>query len=449
MATPPAPHNSLNLFFFKYYKNDRMNQQPVFVMAPRRSGGGGLALLLMMLLLLFVIVVTIVAIVIIRRRKMNSEKKNTRSKIRDHRNNLYEGAEGVGINKEDVDEIILDKSNRLCLVYPNEDGVCDTRFYDLTEGCCKLKSNAEEVSGLQQQEMMNDVLMEVGVLLIAEVVITDVLPRLGSRIAKYSSKALAKITARTAQAMAAKLALKMTQFASRILIKLGSGPVGWALLVFEMISLTMDLADLRNYDSFIENKTNMEMRDLMVYKFYEAITLSGSEYPVLFPYSVMFPEVSETVSSEMTSQMMTDYMDELLEIDGGMEYMTNLLLKAFDAEDEGTNVISETPDEQMDGLGVIDTWLSNVRKKHAVELDKKLSMRYRINFHHPGRMISFWYLLCPQSRLLGFPSLKMPRGDGTKKRRRNGSHISIHFSHRTHPRLTGYLHLPLCIRIAI
>jgi hypothetical protein len=372
MAAPPAPHNSLNLFFFKYYKSVRMNQQPVFVMAPRQSGGGGgLALLLMMLLLLFVIVVTIVAIVIIRRRKMKSETKNTRSKIRDHRNKLYEGAEGVGINKEDVDEIILNKSNLMCLVYPNEDGVCDTRFYDLREGCCKLKSDAEEVAGLQRQEMMSDILMEVGVLLVAEVIVTSVLPRIGSRIAKYSSKALAKITARAAQAMAAKLALKMTQFASRMLIKLGSGPVGWALLVFEMISLTMDLADLRNYDSFIENKTNMEMRDLMVYKFYEAITLSGGEYPVLFPYSLLFPEASETVSADMTGQMIADYMDELLEIDGGLEYMTDLLMKALDAEDDGTDVISETPDEQTDGLGVIDTWISNVRKKHAVELDKK------------------------------------------------------------------------------
>jgi len=353
---------------------------PYIILNNRRgsSGGSGLFALLTMLLLLVLVIIVVFFIILIKRKRDAAKNKNTRAqrqknletKMQNHRKRIYRGGENVGITKEDIDREILDTKNLLCLVYP-EDGVCDTRFYDLKDGCCKLKSDADERATLQQQEMIKDIMLEVGVTLLAEVIITSVLPRIGTRIAAYSSKALAKITARTAQAMAAKMALKMSQFASRMLIKLGSGPVGWALLVFEMISLTMDLADLRNYDSFIENKTNMQMRDLMVYKFYEAITLSGGEYPVLFPYSLLFPEASELVASEMTSQMMVDHMDELLEIEGGIDYMANLLLMAFSAEDEGTDVISETPEEQEQGLGVIDRWIASVRGKHAVELDKQ------------------------------------------------------------------------------
>ena len=353
---------------------------PYIILNNRRgsSGGSGLFALLTMLLLLVLVIIVVFLIILIKRKRDAAKNKNTRAqrqknletKMQNHRKRIYRGGENVGITKEDIDREILDTKNLLCLVYP-EDGVCDTRFYDLKDGCCKLKSDSDERATLQQQEMIKDIMLEVGVTLLAEVIIISVLPRIGTRIAAYSSEALAKITARTAQAMAAKMALKMSQFASRMLIKLGSGPVGWALLVFEMISLTMDLADLRNYDSFIENKTNMQMRDLMVYKFYEAITLSGGEYPVLFPYSLLFPEASDLVASEMTSQMMVDYMDELLEIEGGIDYMANLLLMAFSAEDEGTDVISETPEEQEQGLGVIDRWIASVRGKHAVELDKQ------------------------------------------------------------------------------
>jgi hypothetical protein len=353
---------------------------PYIILNNRRgsSGGSGLFALLTMLLLLVLVIIVVFLIILIKRKRDAVKNKNTRAqrqknletKMQNHRKRIYRAGENVGMTKEDIDREILDTKNLLCLVYP-KDGVCDTRFYDLKDGCCKLKSDADERAMLQQQEMIKEIMLDVGVTLLAEVIITSVLPRIGARIATYSGKALAKITARTAQAMAAKMALKMSQFASRILVKLGSGPVGWALLVFEMISLTMDLADLRNYDSFIENKTNMQMRDLMVYKFYEAITLSGGEYPVLFPYALLFPEASELVASEMTSQMMVDHMDELLEIEGGIDYMANLLLMAFSAEDEGTDVISETPEEQEQGLGVIDKWIASVRGKHAVELDKQ------------------------------------------------------------------------------
>src|SRR6056300_973516 len=222
------------------------------------SGSGTTFALLGMMMLLFLLVVVVLLIILLKRRK-DKKRRRTRGErerllnkmITDHRENLYRSSENAGINREDVDDIILDTSNLVCVVYP-ENGVCDPRFYDLKDGCCKLKSDADQQAAELQEQMIRDITTEIVVLIVAEIIVTSILPKIGSRIVGLTSRALARIVARTAQATAAKIALKMTQFAGRVLVKLGSGPVGWALLIFEMISLTLDLADLKNYDSFIE-----------------------------------------------------------------------------------------------------------------------------------------------------------------------------------------------------
>src|SRR6056300_1942953 len=40
MTTPPTPHNSLNLFFFKYYKVVMSGNPQIIMMAPARRGKG-------------------------------------------------------------------------------------------------------------------------------------------------------------------------------------------------------------------------------------------------------------------------------------------------------------------------------------------------------------------------------------------------------------------------
>lgn len=344
----------------------------------RPQGGGTLGsgttfALLGMMMLLFLLVVVVLLIILLKRRKDKKERRTRGERerllnkmISDHRENLYIAGEDVGINREDVDDIILDTSNLVCVVYP-ENGVCDPRFYVLKDGCCKLKSDADQQAAELQEQMIRDITTEIVVLIVAEIIVTSILPKIGSRIVGLTSRALARVVARTAQATAAKIALKMTQFAGRVLVKLGSGPVGWALLVFEMISLTLDLADLRNYDSFIENKSNMQARDIMIQKFHEAIILDEGAYPVLFPTSLIFPEESNVAADETTTYMMTNYMEELLEVEGGAEYLSDMIILAMGSEEE---TLPETPEQQEEGLRVIEEWISRVRRKHGRELDK-------------------------------------------------------------------------------
>jgi len=349
-------------------------ERPLFRPRGGGSSGAGLSLALLGMMMLLLLLVVVVFLIVYLKREKDKKKRRTRGQrekklndmISEHRENLYRSGENAGINRKDIDDIILDTSNLVCVVYP-ENGLCDPRFYDLKDGCCKLKSDADQKAAELQEQMIRDITTEIVVLIVAEIIVTSILPKIGSRIVGLTSRALARVVARTAQATAAKIALKMTQFAGRMLVKLGSGPVGWALFIFEMISLTVDLADLRNYDSFIENKSNMQARDIMIQKFHEAITLDEGAYPVLFPTSLIFPEESNVATDETTTYMVLNHIDELLEVEGGVEYYSDMLILAMESKEEG---LPETPEQQEEGLRIVEEWISRVRRTHGRELDK-------------------------------------------------------------------------------
>jgi hypothetical protein len=342
------------------------------------SSGAGILLLMMMMMMLLVVIVAVFFLILYRqrrkrqggtRRRMSKEERQKvlDNEVQKHSDSIYDNASNVGINKDDVEKILLDTDKNLCLTQPDEHGKCNPAFYELRDGCCKLRSTAKADAAKAQTALMKDMGLKLGVMMLTDVFITSLLPKMGARIAGMSSRALAHATRRVATMTAGKMTLMAANFAGKLLMKLGSGPVGWALLVFDIISVTLDLADLRNYDSFIENKGLMESRDILIYKFQEALKTSGADYPMLFPYSSLFPDEAQLASEEMMAHMIEKYTDELLEIEGGVDYFAELIIQAFSGgEDEP---VTETPESEEKGAKIMDTWLKNVRKKHAKELD--------------------------------------------------------------------------------
>jgi hypothetical protein len=344
-----------------------------------RGGGGGGALSFLLMLMLFCIFVLVVGALMYLRTQQRQKQAETVYKIRsenerlfdlqqqlgDHKSNLYASGSEYGLTQADIDNELL-----TCLVYP-ENGACDTTFYDLKDGCCKLKNNVKDLNEQQRREFMNKLLLEVGVTIMVEILITSILPKIGKTVlAKINTKALARVLGKVAKSCVAKLAVKLTAMTARILVKLGSGPVGWALLIFEIISITLDLADTSNYSSFLENKMNLEMRDVLVYKFYEAIKMDGGDFPVLFPYSLLFPNEAAEVAEEVNVKMFTDYLLELTEIEGGTDYLVSLLTGELEAEASGTASPQETTEQTRNGLTVMEKFFDRVREKHHLELDK-------------------------------------------------------------------------------
>ena len=308
--------------------------------------------------------------VIIKQIKSTNERMiDIQKQLSDHRSNIYAGGASYGLTEEDINTEILNP-DILCAVYP-ENNSCNGEFYELKDGCCRLKSNADELAKEQHREMVKSMMVEVGVTMMAEIIITSVLPRIGNQILKgLSSKALAKVIGKAAKMAVVKLSVKLAAMTARILVKLGSGPVGWVLLLFDMISIGMDIADTNNYNSFLENKMNVETRDVLVYKYYEAIKEDGGDFPVLFPYSLLFPDESTKVMDEVNLKMMTDYILEFTEIEGGTEYLVDLFTGVATSETEGTDMPEETPEEMEKGLDVMGRFFDRVRDKHHVKLDK-------------------------------------------------------------------------------
>lgn len=323
--------------------------------------------LLLLLGMLFVLLVIVIIVLLVWNKYKNVQLTKRQEELDllflNTRNNMYQSAENLGITEEDLDDELEQQNETalLCYITP-ENGRCNQEFYDLVNGCCQLR-DASKSSQEQTNEMIREVVTDIGVLFLTEYVITEVLPRFGRALAGASSRALARLAVKMGRRLAVKLALQLSLFVSKILIRLGSGPVGWALLAFESISMMLDMADLRNYDSFMENSQIIQARDLFIYKLHEAKVTVGEAYPILFPFAELFPEISTSVIGESLIYQMVTYRDTLKAIDGVEDFM--------DLEFEyANNDLEPTPEMVADGQRIFNTFLDTIREENAVEIDR-------------------------------------------------------------------------------
>ena len=66
--------------------------------------------------------------------------------------------------------------------------------------------------------------------------------------AKTAAKSAARLAAKQAAKMGVKLIFKTIGAALKSFAKLAAGPVGWALMVFDMFSMTLDIIDISGYE---------------------------------------------------------------------------------------------------------------------------------------------------------------------------------------------------------
>jgi hypothetical protein len=357
----------------------------------RVGGSTGISLLLTLGLMMGILLIIVVVVILLTRKRKKQREENLKMftrEIEDRKQNVFRAGQELGIEVSDLQEELFDSSNLTCYVYP-ENGVCDSTFYELKNGCCELKSNASELSEQARKEMALNITTTLLLTVLPEIILTEILPRilknprysliigrlrnLGS---KTFSKIMAKSIAKTAMKAATAAAAKAAAMIAKLLIKLGAGPVGWALLVFDIFTAVQDLADRNNYGSYLENKMNMETRDIIVYEFAKAMQLEGMDYPALFPFSLAFPTESETAMMEYQSKIVTEYMTTLLEIDGGVDWLAKTMvymLQLLEAEETGGDppppMSQEDDQETSDIMG---QFLLKVREEHHLELDEFL-----------------------------------------------------------------------------
>ncbi len=343
---------------------------------------------IILLLLLLLAAGVLLFVAAIEKRKRTSSQPTARlydmqQRVDDVKERILQaaGAGEFGIDDEDARDMI--QSDVRCLVDPTN-GVCDPRYYTLVDGCCKLKNDSKELAKQARDDMIRKLILDVGITMGIDYLLTIALPRmlkdpmhaarlrqLLARGKKLVSKRLADALTSVAKLLLMRLLKNLAIFLTKILIKLGSGPVGWAMLVFDLISMMADLADLKNYDSYIENKLNLESRDLLVYQFQEAIKTGEDkmDYPILFPFASLFEDETPAVMADFGNYIMAEHFDVFEEIKVDGEDATLILANTIMGEINSEPVTPEL-EEKLDKAMIM--FLERVREKHHLELDRRI-----------------------------------------------------------------------------
>lgn len=366
---------------------------------------------------LFIVISVVIFIIIRRRRAMSvvkpiirpviskEEKITQLSEKKDEiRSRVAKAGEQFGMTEKDIETIIPKKGSKApigadpnlkCAVYPMA-GKCDDRFYDLKNGCCELRDNSEAAAKAAQTRAMKSLALEVGVGIVAEEILTNLLPKIikgeiggklatklkmfvddGAKMGAKFAPMMARLVGKVARSMAFKLLMKGAMVVMKLLAKLGSGPVGWAMMVLDVMTIVAGIGDQSGYNSFIENKMFIDMRNQIVYSMWEAVRKEGNDLPVVFPVSNLYKEEFDTAQSAMFSEMLNEVAAELVKTDSGKQVVIKLLARAADEENGDTpGPDTEFTDEEEELLG---NSLTTVRNKDPLEYDKKLLENIRIN----------------------------------------------------------------------
>ena len=296
------------------------------VIARRRAASRRTFMFLGAGLILIVIVLTIV--LVMRRRRAAATRFEGVSAAQ-AREIVSTAAEELGIPSEDMQaaldrEIEAEQNERKkCIVSPLQNGTCGSGYY-MENGCCYAK-DPKTSQMLENLELARDIAVEVSVGLAAGMILEYMLKRgLGSRAVAGGAKATRAAASAAKSARAAAAAAKAARTVAVTTAKTGAstmkystaasaGPPGWVaaavMLLFDAISLTLDLLDVDGYDSFTPQKTIENMRNIIDYSMASEFEKIDMDYPFMFPLTVAFPAEMAIAQEHMTAQITAKYME--------------------------------------------------------------------------------------------------------------------------------------------
>ncbi len=126
-------------------------------------------------------------------------------------------------------------------------------------------------------------------------------------LSKLVSRSVSKAIVKGSAKVATRVGIKMAAFGIKALTRLTSGPVGWAMMAFDIASLGLDLFDPAGYELYVENGENVKVRSQLEYMMQQAG--GGGDYPILFPVELLYKnawEIAyETVSTEYNNMVIS------------------------------------------------------------------------------------------------------------------------------------------------
>ena len=170
-------------------------------------------------------------------------------------------------------------------------------------------------------------------------------------LSKLVSRSLSKAVVKGSAKVATRVGIKMAAFGVKALVKLTSGPVGWAMMAFDMASLGLDLFDPAGYELYVKNAENTKVRSQLEYAMQMAG--GGADYPILFPVELFYKDAwevaYETVSSEYNNMVLDSLGPEETR-----KFVKAMLIEQGILEDDGSTdnistIISDRQEQLMNG----------------------------------------------------------------------------------------------------
>lgn len=185
--------------------------------------------------------------------------------------------------------------------------------------CCYIDPKSLDMTQMEQMEQMTKTMVSD---MVIGIVADAVLARLGKRIArnnvgKMSTRFAAKLGAQIGKAAikaAPKVAAKLAVFSAKLAAmsaKIGMGPLGWALIAFDVLSLGLDLWDPAGYNSWVSNTIYENIRNQAEVSFADEIQNNGGKYPLLASYLYDATNMDAFMETVMATQEITAHITDV------------------------------------------------------------------------------------------------------------------------------------------
>jgi len=224
-----------------------------------------------------------------------------------------------------------------CGFYPVQGETCLRNYaFDPDTGCCNAVPDKPESKA--------DMMLAMAAPLIRDFIIAECFEQIVKFAAKkFATHMVTKLAMKLAGKMATKIAAKV---AAKVLAKLvacaASGPVGWALFAFDMLSMAIDFLDPRGYDLYTASSI-LENRDKnAMFTLWQQQMLNNADWPVMIPLNDVYGELyNDYVMPAQNAKYMGDAtglmceglpreeLDAVLDLDLDVDGNVSLFMDAF------------------------------------------------------------------------------------------------------------------------
>jgi hypothetical protein len=362
------------------------NVRPIYIPVQQSGSGSGKAAALLLIsgggLLVLLLFIVVILLLVYRQRQKKTADARIHKRISEVTAKQVEDrvriiAEETGhdpdVLEAELKEQVEEQAAKSCMVNPIGNGQCSPN-YTLENGCCYPDASAPPNPNIAKIEMAKSLAIAVGGGLIVEAMLVAA----ATRAARGAKAGVTGAKAGLAGAKAAKAAITSAKLATAgvkggvVAAKAGAavgkasvaargGPIGIAvavaMLIFDAISIALDLTDQGGYDSQTTNSTLNKIKRIIDYETQKALEKEGIEYPLLFPLAVAYPEDFAVAMEYAMTQVNDKHMlEELLKDDALLNIVADF------TEEAEVDPNTEMPEEFV-------TFLSGLSMRFHLERD--------------------------------------------------------------------------------